>query len=119
MKDLKYTKNDLLEIEKEVNNLIELIETNLDKFSLYNYKVYSFFDELYRYSREIGKEGNINNVYSFLEDTWDVWEQDEKYENLLENCTEHQYNRTSSRYLTRYIIRIRYKQYLLYFWFLG
>lgn len=104
MKDLKYTKNDLLEIEKEVNTLIELIETNLDKFSLYNYKVYSFFDELYRYSREIGKEGNINNVYSFLEDTWDVWEQDEKYENLLENCTEHQYNRTSSRYLTNYLI---------------
>lgn len=104
MKDLKYTKNDLLEIEKEVNTLIELVESNLDKFSLYNYKVYSFFDELYRYSRKIGKEGNINNVYSFLEDTWDVWEQDEKYENLLENCTEHQYNRTSSRYLTNYLI---------------
>lgn len=104
MKNLKYTKNDLLEIEKEVNTLIELINSNLDKFTLYNYKVYNFFDELYHYSREIGKEGNINNVYSFLEDTWDVWEQDEKYENLLENCTEHQYNRTSSRYLTNYLI---------------
>ena len=104
MKEIKYTKEDLKNIEKEVNNLIELVESNLDKFSLYNYKVYKFFDELYKYSQKIGKEGNINNVYRFLEDTWDVWEQDEKYENLLENCTEHQYNRTSSRYLTNYLI---------------
>ena len=104
MKEIKYTKEDLKNIEKEINTLIELVESNLDKFSLYNYKVYNFFDELYKYSQKIGKDYNINNVYSFLEDTWDVWEQDEKYENLLENCTEHQYNRTSSRYLTNYLI---------------
>lgn len=104
MKEIKYTKEDLKNIEKEINTLIELVESNLDKFSLYNYKVYNFFDKLYKYSQKIGKDYNINNVYSFLEDTWDVWEQDEKYENLLENCTEHQYNRTSSRYLTNYLI---------------
>lgn len=43
MKEIKYTKEDLKNIEKEVNNLIELVESNLDKFSLYNYKIYNFF----------------------------------------------------------------------------
>ena len=104
MKEIKYTKEDLKNIEKEINTLIKLVESNLDKFSLYNYKVYSFFDELYKYSQKIGKDYNLDNVYRFLEDTWDVWEQDEKYENLLGYCTEHQYNRTSSRYLTNYLI---------------
>lgn len=104
MKEIRYTKNDLLEIEKEVNKLIKLVKSNLDKFSLYNYKVYDFFDELYNYSKEVGKDYNLDNVYSFLESNYDLWEQDEKYENLLENCTEHQYNRTSSRYLTNYLI---------------
>lgn len=104
MKEIKYTKENLIEIEKEVNKLIELIENNLDKFSLYNYKVYNFFDELYNYSQKIGKNYNIDNVYSFLESNWDIWEQDRDYENLLENCTEHQYNRTSSMYLTNYLI---------------
>lgn len=104
MKNLKYTKENLLEIEKEVNILIELINSNLDKFTLYNYKVYDFFDELYNHSQKIGKDYNLDNVYSFLESNWDLWEQEEKYENLLENCNEYQYNRTSSRYLTNYII---------------
>jgi hypothetical protein len=104
MKEIRYTKNDLLEIEKEVNNLIELINSNLDKFTLYNYKVYDFFNELYKHSQKINKDYNLDNVYSFLESNWDIWEQDKKYENLLENCKEYQYNRTSSRYLTNYII---------------
>lgn len=104
MKDLKYTKENLIEIEKEVNKLIELVESNLDKFSLYNYKVYNFFDELYKHSKKIGKDYNLDNVYSFLESNWDLWEQDEKYENLLNNCKEYQYARISSRYLTNYLI---------------
>lgn len=105
MKEIKYTKENLIEIEKEVNKLIELVESNLDKFSLYNYKVYDFFDELYKcYKKKMGKDYDIDSVYSFLESTWDIWEQDRDYENLLENCTEHQYNRTSSRYLTNYLI---------------
>lgn len=104
MKNLKYTKNDLLEIEKEVNKLIELIENNLDKFSLYNYKVYSFFDELYHYSREIGKDYDVQNVYNYIDTIWSEWEEDRDRENLLENCTEHPYGRTSSCYLTNYLI---------------
>lgn len=104
MKEIRYTKNNLLEIEKEINILIELVESNLDKFSLYNYKVYNFFDELYKHSQKIGKEYDVDNVYAFLESNWDLWEQDEKYENLLENCKEYQYARTSSRYLTNYLI---------------
>lgn len=104
MKNLKYTKENLIEIEKEVNKLIELVESNLDKFSLYNYKVYSFFDELYHYSQEIGKDYDVQNVYSFIDTIWSEWEEDRDREDLLENCTEHPYNRTSSCYLTNYLI---------------
>lgn len=43
MKEIRYTKNDLLEIEKEVNTLIELIENNKSYLGLYDYKVHDFF----------------------------------------------------------------------------
>ena len=104
MKDLKYTKNDLLEIEKEVNTLIELVESNLDKFSLYDYKVHSFFDELYHYSKEIGKDYDVQNVYNYIDKIWSEWEYDRNNENLLGYCDEKQFGRTSKCYLTNNLI---------------
>lgn len=39
MKNLKYTKENLIEIEKEINVIIELIENNKNYLTLYDYKV--------------------------------------------------------------------------------
>ena len=60
MKDLKYNKTDLIAIKGKIDKIINLVSNNLDKFDLYNYKVYDFFDELYKYS----KENNINLSYA-------------------------------------------------------
>lgn len=104
MKDLKYNKTDLIEIKSKIDKIINLVSNNLDKFDLYNYKVYDFFDELYKYS----KENNINlsyaDVYDYLDMEYYFYKDNLKSGNLLKECKEVQFNRTSNLFLINDVI---------------
>ena len=104
MKNFKYNNNDLIEIKDKINKIINLVSNNLDKFNLYNYKVYDFFDELYKYS----KENNINlsyaDVYDYLDMEYYFYEDNLKSGNLLKECKEVQFNRTSNLFLINDVI---------------
>ena len=104
MKDLKYNKTDLIAIKGKIDKIINLVSNNLDKFDLYNYKVYDFFDELYKYS----KENNINlsyaDVYDYLDMEYYFYEDNLKSGNLLKECKEVQFNRTSNLFLINDVI---------------
>lgn len=104
MKDLKYNKTDLIAIKSKIDKIINLVSNNLDKFDLYNYKVYDFFNELYKYS----KENNINlsyaNVYDYLDMEYYFYEDNLKSGNLLKECKEVQFNRTSNLFLINDVI---------------
>lgn len=104
MKNFKYNNNDLIEIKDKINKIINLVSNNLDKFDLYNYKVYDFFNELYKYS----KENNINlsyaDVYDYLDMEYYFYEDNLKSGNLLKECKEVQFNRTSNLFLINDVI---------------
>lgn len=107
MKNFKYNNNDLIEIKSKIDKIINLVSNNLDKFDLYNYKVYDFFDELYKYS----KENNINlsyaDVYDYLDMEYYFYEDNLKSGNLLKECKEVQFNRTSNLFLINDVINGR------------
>ena len=109
MKEIRYTKNDLLEIEKEVNNLIELIENNKSYLGLYDYKVHDFFSEVYKYISENNlKIENLEDIIQdYLDMSWYLYSEDCKNLNLLNNCEENPIGWTSKRYLTNDIINDR------------
>ena len=104
MKNFEYNKTDLIAIKGKIDKIINLVSNNLDKFDLYNYKVYDFFDELYKYS----KENNINlsyaDVYDYLDMEYYFYEDNLKSGNLLKECKEVQFNRTSNLFLINDVI---------------
>jgi hypothetical protein len=104
MKNLKYNKTDLIAIKSKIDKIINLVSNNLDKFDLYNYKVYDFFNELYKYS----KENNINlsyaDVYDYLDMEYYFYEDNLKSGDLLKECKEMQFNRTSKLFLINDVI---------------
>ena len=104
MKNFKYNNNDLIEIKDKINKIINLVSNNLDKFNLYNYKVYDFFDELYKYSKENDINLSYTEVYYYLDMEYYFYKDNLKSGNLLKECKEVQFNRTSNLFLINDVI---------------
>lgn len=109
MKDLKYTKEELRELEKEINVIIELIENNKNYLDLYDYKVHDFFSDVYNYivKNDLKAENLEDKIQDYLNMSWDIYSEDCKILNLLNNCEENSIGWTSKHYLTNDIINDR------------
>ena len=109
MKNIKYTKENLIEIEKEINVIIELIENNKNYLTLYDYKVPDFFNDIYNYiiKNDLKIENLEDKIQDYLDMSWDIYLEDSKLMNLLNNCEENFIDLISKHYLTNDIINDR------------
>lgn len=109
MKNLKYTKENLIEIEKEINVIIELIENNKNYLTLYDYKVPDFL-MIFIIKNDLKIENLEDKIQDYLDMSWNIYSEDSKLMNLLNNCEENFIDLTSKHYLTNDIINDRIEE---------
>ncbi len=100
MEKMEIQKQQLTAINKKVKNLIEMYSKHKQVFGHYNYKVHSFFYELYKNDYVLEFLGITNDdVTRYLNDRWDLYQDYIRYSNVNFTGKEKQFNRTSWHFL--------------------